>query len=71
VRVSGGNAAIKWNQPENLQRTNDVLVYLAKNLTAVNNTEDYKGASSPPHIYRGSARAQEPPHRDPFHAAKR
>jgi hypothetical protein len=41
---SGGNAAIKWNQPENLQRTNDVLVYLAKNLTAVNNTEDYKGS---------------------------
>jgi len=32
----GGNAAIKWDQPENLKRTTDVLVAMAKNFTEVN-----------------------------------
>jgi hypothetical protein len=40
---AGTNDDIKWTQPENLKRTNDVLVALAKNLTATNETDDYAG----------------------------
>lgn len=38
----GGNAAIKWDTPENLQRTTDVLVAMAKNFTEVNKQAAYK-----------------------------
>lgn len=40
----GGNESIKWDEPENQKRTTDVLVYLAKNLTTVNQTAGYEGS---------------------------
>lgn len=38
----GGNYAIQWDKPENLQRTTEVLVAMAKNFTEVNNQAAYK-----------------------------
>jgi glucan 1,3-beta-glucosidase len=38
----GGNYAIQWDKPENLQRTTDVLVAMAKNFTEVNKQAAYK-----------------------------
>ena len=48
---SGGNEAINWTLPENLQASTDVLVYLAKNLTTLNDTEAAKGKIGPPRTY--------------------
>lgn len=39
----GPSEAIKWPEPYYQNRTIDVLVYLAKNMTAINQTEEYKG----------------------------
>jgi hypothetical protein len=40
---SGGHDAIHWHEPKYLQKTTDVLVALARNLTATNATEAYAG----------------------------
>lgn len=42
----GGNYAINWDKPENLKRTTDVLVAMAKNFTEVNKQADYKDTVS-------------------------